>query len=246
MKKHVSKTEEKKIVIELEKIKKEYEIFRTIINFIGDAVISTDPIGNITGMNPFAEKLTGWKLGEVVGKPLIKVFNILNYNTREKAENMLHKVFNGDKICKLSDNNLLISKDGNEYLIEYSCSQIRDNNNKITDMVVVIRDISKLKFMEKAQQTLEQNYREIFDATNDAIIVHDMGTGKIIDVNRELCELLGYSYQEVKHLTIKDLSSGKPPYTEKIGKEWIKKAIEEGLQLFEWLARKKKRRTDLA
>ncbi|MBU0986645.1 MAG: PAS domain S-box protein [Proteobacteria bacterium] len=99
-------------------------------------------------------------------------------------------------------------------------------------------EVSKRKLSEEAQQASERNYREIFNATNDAIIVHDMATGKIVDVNNRLCELLGYSYQEVKNLTVKDLSYGKPPYTENEAEQWIKKAVEEGPQLFEWLARK--------
>ena len=102
------------------------------------------------------------------------------------------------------------------------------------------REKDEQKKAEDVLRISERNYREIFDATNDAIIVHDMATGKIVDVNKKLCELLSYSYEEVINLTIQDLSYDKPPYTENEAKQWIKKAVEKGPQLFEWLARKQR------
>ena len=40
------------------------ENLRITLNSIGDAVITVDSKGEITGMNPVAEKLTGWKIDE--------------------------------------------------------------------------------------------------------------------------------------------------------------------------------------
>jgi len=115
---------------------------------------------------------------------------------------------------------------------------VRDAKNNIIGGIEVVLEITERKRAEEAQQASERNYREIFDATNDGIIIHDMATGRIVDVNNKLCELLGYSFEEVMDLTVQDLSYGKPPFTENEAKQWIKKAIEEGPQLFEWLARK--------
>lgn len=57
------------------------------LNSIGDAVITTDPVGNITHMNPVAEQLTGWQLEEAKGQPLKTIFPIINAATREPIEN---------------------------------------------------------------------------------------------------------------------------------------------------------------
>ena len=103
---------------------------------------------------------------------------------------------------------------------------------------VAQREIAERKQAEVALQVSERNYREIFRATNDAIMVHDTATGQILDVNDKLCELLGYPHQEAIQLTAGDLSHGEPPYTENEATQWIRKAADEGPQLFEWLARK--------
>lgn len=39
-------------------------------------------------------------------------------------------------------------------------------------------------------------YRSIFDEANDAIYVHDLQTGDIIDVNRKALEMFGYDVWE--------------------------------------------------
>ncbi len=38
---------------------------------IGDAVVATDAAGRVTRMNPTAERLTGWRLAQALGRPLV-------------------------------------------------------------------------------------------------------------------------------------------------------------------------------
>ena len=52
----------------------EKELFRITLASIGDGVITTDHDGRITYLNPSAEHLTGWRSGEVEGKPLATAF----------------------------------------------------------------------------------------------------------------------------------------------------------------------------
>ncbi|MEW6586946.1 MAG: response regulator, partial [Nitrospirota bacterium] len=55
----------------------------TTLSSIGDAVIATDKNGMITFMNPIAEGLTGWKMGNALNKKLTEVFTIINMDTRK-------------------------------------------------------------------------------------------------------------------------------------------------------------------
>lgn len=85
----------------------------------------------------------------------------------------------------------------------------------------------------------EANYRAIFDAANDAIFVHDIETGEILDVNRKMCAMYGYTPEEAKQLTVQDLSAGEAPYTDEVAYHLMKKAAAGEPQLFEWRARDK-------
>lgn len=78
-----------------------------------------------------------------------------------------------------------------------------------------------------------------FNAVNDALFIHDLKTGAILDVNTKMCEMYGYGHDEALRLTVEDLSSGKPPYTQDAAIAWIKKAAQGEPQLFEWMARRK-------
>lgn len=83
----------------------------------------------------------------------------------------------------------------------------------------------------------EANYRTIFNSTNDAIFVHNAHTGTILDVNSSMCEMFGYTPGEAMKMNVADLSAGFPPYAQDDALVLIRKAFEEGPQVFEWLSR---------
>ena len=79
----------------------------------------------------------------------------------------------------------------------------------------------------------EERFREIFNATSEAIFIYDIDTGNISDINQSMLDMYGYSYEEARRFTIGELGSGKSPYTEQDVLEKVQQAIEEGPQFFE-------------
>ena len=57
------------------------------LDSIADAVICTDIQGNISYLNPVAERMTGWSLKEAAGRPLMDVFRIMDATTGKAAPN---------------------------------------------------------------------------------------------------------------------------------------------------------------
>jgi PAS domain S-box-containing protein len=66
--------------------------YQVTLAAIGDAVLTTDPNGVVTYMNPVAETLTGWSAAEARGKHLEDVFRIVNEETRKPTEQPVRKV----------------------------------------------------------------------------------------------------------------------------------------------------------
>jgi PAS domain S-box-containing protein len=100
------------------------------------------------------------------------------------------------------------------------------------------KEIEERQRAEEACRASEANYRAIFNAINDAILVHDVETGEVVDVNWRMFEMYGVSPAEVRQLTDNvDLSLGGPPYTAESASEWFKKAAKGEAQLFEWRAK---------
>ncbi|HSV76456.1 MAG TPA: PAS domain S-box protein, partial [Bacteroidales bacterium] len=69
------------------KLRASEEFLSVTLNSIGDGMIATDLRGMVVNMNPVAEKLCGWPLQDALGKPILDIFNIVNANNRQRAEN---------------------------------------------------------------------------------------------------------------------------------------------------------------
>ncbi len=86
----------------------------------------------------------------------------------------------------------------------------------------------------------ERNYREIFNSTNEAIFLHNAIDGKIYDVNNVMLKMYGYdTKEEVLKLTVKDISAKNDNETDEKAQMLIRKAVEEGAQVFDWVSKKK-------
>jgi PAS domain S-box-containing protein len=105
--------------------------------------------------------------------------------------------------------------------------------------VLLLREIIKVKQAEEALREGMQNYQGIFNATSEAILIHNAENGKIVDVNQPMLDMFGFSYEDALQLTINDLSSGEPPYSQQEALDLVRKAIDHGPQLFECAPEKK-------
>ena len=81
--------------------------------------------------------------------------------------------------------------------------------------------------------------RAILDAMAEAVIVQDARTGAFLDVNRAMLDMFGFDRKEALGLSVGDISVSVPPHTEEEARLLVRRAIEEGPQLFEWHAKRK-------
>jgi len=152
------------------------------LNSIGDAVITTDFYGNVTRMNPVAEKLTGWKLDEAKNKSLKTIFPIVNASTRKTIENPVDKVLATGEIVYLSNHTTLISKDGTEYQIADSAAPIKDGE-QIQGMILVFNDVTEQYHLREASTKTRKGLQAIMDNSPSVIYAKDI-EGRYIFVNK--------------------------------------------------------------
>jgi diguanylate cyclase (GGDEF)-like protein/PAS domain S-box-containing protein len=126
----------------------EKERAEVTLNSIGDAVLSTDISGNVTYLNVVAERMTGWRLEEALGRPLEHVFRIVDGATRETSPNPMNLAVQLNKTTVgLTPNCVLIRRDGFESAIEDSAAPIHDRRGRVTGAVMVFRDVSAARAM---------------------------------------------------------------------------------------------------
>jgi len=85
--------------------------------------------------------------------------------------------------------------------------------------------------------SVDGNYREVFDATSDALFIHDE-TGRILDVNERTCTLFGCDRETILGATADRMSLGESPYSAREANDWVRRAITVGPQVFEWQCRR--------
>ncbi|MBE9560798.1 MAG: EAL domain-containing protein, partial [Proteobacteria bacterium] len=127
---------------------------------IVDGVITTTIDGYVKSINPMAEQLTGWTEAEAIDKPLVQVMHALNEETHSRiydpTENIEYKTVLDEPISAI----LIQNNSGIETPVEYVVAPMRDHEDEIAGIVVIIHD-------ESVQRSL--NRQLTFQATHDAL-----------------------------------------------------------------------------
>ena len=156
-----------------QKLEQEKQWLTAIINSINSAVLVTDVNGRIQIMNPLAQKLSGYKIEEVVGEYIGKVLNLVNENNEEIITNLVAQVVSEGKVVNLPENCTLIAKDGKKIFVADSISPIylqnmspdSEDKGKITGTVLAFQDITERKDIE-AQLTRNAFYDSLTGLPN--------------------------------------------------------------------------------
>ena len=192
---------------EIEKKLRESERKLSItLQSIGDGVIATDVNGNITIMNPTAERMCGWSFEEAKGLPITKVFNIISAIDREKMINPVEEVLRTGEIVELSNHTVLVSRDGTERHISDSASPIKGDTGEIEGVVLVFSDVTESYKNRELLRQSEKLYRNVVENASDIIYTIDL-EGNILQINAAGSKLLGYSIEEIKKMKYHDFIS---------------------------------------
>jgi PAS domain S-box-containing protein len=113
----------------------------SLLKNLGEAVMATDKNGVIKFMNPFAEALTGWKLEDALGKPLITVFNIISEGNDAPIEDPVKKAIREGIFYGLAINSMLITKEGMKIPVDIIGSTIKDDTDSIIGIALIFLDI---------------------------------------------------------------------------------------------------------
>ena len=137
-------------------LRKSEENLRITMDSIGDGVIATDAEGVVTGMNPVAQKLTGWPINEAVGQPLAECFRISNVETGQTVPDPSEIVMRTGRIVGLANHTILTARDGTRRQIADSGAPIRNTQGVIVGVVIVFRDVTE---QYRLQEQLRQSQK---------------------------------------------------------------------------------------
>ncbi|MFA7419236.1 MAG: PAS domain S-box protein [Melioribacteraceae bacterium] len=131
-----------------------------------------------------------------------------------------------------------ISKNGKILWVRVFAQPIWDEKaNKLIGIYGAVKDITDSKNAENALRESEKRFRTIYNSVSDAIFIHDINTGAILDVNSTMEKMFELTRDEALKIEVGKISLGITPYTQKEAAEWMMKAKHVGPQTFEWMAK---------
>jgi PAS domain S-box-containing protein len=205
------------------------EQYRAILRTSLDGFWLLDQNGQILEVNEAYCRMTGFTRDELRS---MRVADLSLRETPQQAQDHLERILR-ERTGRFETRHR--KKDGGSVFLDVSVSSVEGPEKRI---VVFLHDIDNRKRVENALRESEQAYREIFNATSDALTIHDE-SGSIVSVNQTLCAMFGYSVEEARGMTIADFSANDPPYTQADAMELILQARDEGACIFEWRCRRK-------
>ncbi|MBI9107918.1 MAG: PAS domain S-box protein [Spirochaetales bacterium] len=170
--------------------------FSTIINSIGDAVLTADIKGYIVRINPAAEKLTGWKINKCREKSVSEVFKIINIRTKKTIINPIEKVLESGQIEELAENTTLISREGVKFQITGIAIPIRNDAGSINRVVIVFREISEEYQLQKEFNKFDTPYKFAVEGSALGLWDWNIETGEVL-FSKKTRVMLGFDESKI-------------------------------------------------
>jgi len=170
-----------------------------LLDTVEQSVIATNLDGIVIYWNQFAQKLYGWTAQEAMGRQIMELTT--PEGMIEQAIEIMSHLRQGES---WSGEFNVQRRDGTMFPVQIINSPVSDGEGKLIGIVGVSIDITARKRQEQALRESENKYRMLMDQASDGIHTYDM-QGNFIETNSKLCEMLGYTPEELLRLNVKDL-----------------------------------------
>lgn len=125
------------------------EKLRIIVDEIGDGVMVTDKKCNVVIFNKEASVISGYKKEEIIGKCYSDILKFISESSGKEIKEFLRRSLREGKEVAMKNHTMLLKKDGAKISIASSISILRDLNNEIIGSVLVFRDISREREIDR-------------------------------------------------------------------------------------------------
>jgi PAS domain S-box-containing protein len=181
------------------------QLLATIVEQSTESVIITTaeldlPGPQIVYVNPAFTRMTGYSLEEVRGKtPRI----LQGPKTDRAVLSRLRKDCGAGK--NFQGEVINYRKDGSEFYLEWSVVPVWNGSGDIAYFIATQRDITERHRADEQLRKGEEEFRSLFELS--AVGMTQVSPeGRYLRVNRKLCQMLGYSEEELLQLTLHEVT----------------------------------------
>lgn len=189
-----------------EELKKSEERLRAILVQYGTDIITIlEADGTIRYESPALERMMGYRPEERVGK---SVFEYLHPDELEAARRRFADFLENQELNAPTEYRFRHA-DGSWRYLEATASNLLDDPD-VRGIVINTRDVSERRQMEQEVRESEERFRTVVEQAADALFIHDLD-GRLVDVNQQACESLGYTKDELLTLSVTDIETNLEP-----------------------------------
>jgi PAS domain S-box-containing protein len=173
--------------------------YRAIINGIFDLILLCDQEGYIRYVSPNIKQILGYNTYEVVGR---KFTEFVHHEDVDKARLEVKELVASlhNRIIEFR----IYKKNSEVCSLEVNASVDVDEENGVSKIIAVARDITQRKKTEEDLKISENRYRNLFE-TNLAAIYQSNMDGRIISCNKAFVKMFGFeSIEEVLNINASD------------------------------------------
>jgi PAS domain S-box-containing protein len=162
--------------------------YRNIFEATTDGLVIIDLSGAIVEVNPAYCALFGYSRGELIGRPYRDLFH--PDSLRDAGEAFATVLAGGVARAHA----LMVRKDG--ALLHVEGQGVAFTYMGKPHLLGIARNITERVHAEEQLREKEAQYRAIFEATIDGLVIDDPN-GVIVEANPAYCAMFGYSYDEL-------------------------------------------------
>ncbi len=162
-----------------------------LVTSTSDAVISVSARGAITSWNPAAERLFGYRAGEVLGRRAIR---LVPRDRRDELVLALVRVRGGAQVRDLQLD--AIRRDGRRVPVSATVSPIVDQDGAVTGISAIIRDETERRRADAALRVTVDRFRGVFQGSPVGMGLVGPGL-RWIRVNEAFCRMVGRQEDEL-------------------------------------------------
>lgn len=181
------------------KLQQTQKYTRSLIDSSLDMICASDKDGFITEFNLAAQRTFGYSVDEIIGKHVSMLYANPEERIRVNEEIIRTKGTYAGEITNLK-------KNGEKFTAYLSASVLLNEDGDAIGAMGVSRDITALKKAERELRLSEEKYRAIYNQAYIGIARVGLRNGEFIEVNQRLCDILGYSREELIHMTTWDIT----------------------------------------
>ena len=122
---------------------------RILLESSPDAVTVYDHLGNVTYVNPAFEEIFGWKSDELLGKRL----DFVPPHETDRTLGAVERTLKGEKVLLECQR---LTKEGKLIDVAANASVLPDSKGNVIGMIVIARDISDIKRVQKELQKAKE------------------------------------------------------------------------------------------